>query len=64
MSAKTIKMASFFISHLPTNSELISLVRRCDHIAASLDLQSHYFSWHRRKTLETWFKDLVSVKNR
>ena len=43
MSAKTNMIAFWFISHLPINSELISLVRRYDHITASLALQSDFF---------------------
>ena len=43
MSAKTKEMASLFISHLPINSEMISLVR-CDHITPSLALELHYFT--------------------
>ena len=43
MSAKTNMIAFLFISHLPINSQLISLVRRYDHITASLALQSDFF---------------------
>ena len=38
MSVMTNKMALLFISHLPANSELISLVRRCGQITASVAL--------------------------
>ena len=42
--AKTNKLASLFIAHLPINSELISLVMRCHLITSSLSLKLKYFS--------------------
>ena len=44
MNAKTNKTASLHIARLPINSEVISLVRKCDNTTDSLALQSRYFS--------------------
>ena len=64
--AKTNKIASIFISHLPINYELIRLVRRCDHIT---DTQSSFtvtILTHKEyaEHLVQRFEDLVPMKSR
>ena len=62
-SAKTNKMVPLFISHFPINFELISMVRRSDHITASLVLQLHYLLKY-GKNAEDLVSDRINTASR